>query len=334
MIVRTPIGGVDGRVNALSPRGNWRSGRRRRRPRAARRAWRGTSPSRSAGDHALERLRRGLAGGILVVDELHVAAERDPGEAPARAVAVVEAEDLPAEADGEGLDRRRRTSARRGNGRARGRRPRRVSTSRNCRMVSSTPGVEVARFASVSISLLSAEGQPGRCPPGPAYPLMVRAKTAISALIPSSLQDCAPTHSDQAAIVPASASASAARISSSVLTGAMQPAALRPPRACRRRCGQYRESRCCRARKASTATSLAALRTAGAVPPRCEGLAGDALSAGKRASSGASKVSAAERAPGRAARVGAVMRSGQASARAMGVRMSGGAICASTEPSV
>ena len=70
--------------------------------------------------HALERRLGGNAGAVLVVEELDVAAERDPGEAPAGAVPVVEAEDLPAEADREGLDLARRTSARPGNGRARG----------------------------------------------------------------------------------------------------------------------------------------------------------------------------------------------------------------------
>src|SRR4029079_3967628 len=44
---------------------------------------------------------RGHAGAVVVVEELDVAAERDPGEAPARAVLVGEAEDLAAEADGE-----------------------------------------------------------------------------------------------------------------------------------------------------------------------------------------------------------------------------------------
>ena len=57
------------------------------------------------------------------------------------------------------------------------------------------------------------------------------------------------------------------------------------------------------------------------------------LSAGKRVSSGASKVSVPSRT--RSSRsVGALMRPGQASATAIGVRMSGGAICASTEPSL
>ena len=57
------------------------------------------------------------------------------------------------------------------------------------------------------------------------------------------------------------------------------------------------------------------------------------VKAGKRASSGASKLrlpTAARSSRG----VGVVMRCGQDSARAMGVRMSGHAICASTEPSV
>ena len=51
----------------------------------------------------------GLAAGlrardILVVDEFHIAAERDPRQPPACAVAVVEAEDLRPEADRENLD--------------------------------------------------------------------------------------------------------------------------------------------------------------------------------------------------------------------------------------
>ncbi len=50
---------------------------------------------------ALQAVARGEAGGVLVVQELDVPAKRQPGEAPAGAVPVVEAEDLPAEADGE-----------------------------------------------------------------------------------------------------------------------------------------------------------------------------------------------------------------------------------------
>src|SRR6185437_11902529 len=42
---------------------------------------------------------------ILVVDEFHIAAERDPGEPPARPVPVVEADDLRPETDRECLDR-------------------------------------------------------------------------------------------------------------------------------------------------------------------------------------------------------------------------------------
>jgi hypothetical protein len=42
---------------------------------------------------------------FLVVDEFHVAAERDPGEPPARPVPVVEADDLRPETDRECLDR-------------------------------------------------------------------------------------------------------------------------------------------------------------------------------------------------------------------------------------
>ena len=41
---------------------------------------------------------------VLVVDELHVAAERDPRDLPPRAVPVGEADDLGPEADREGLD--------------------------------------------------------------------------------------------------------------------------------------------------------------------------------------------------------------------------------------
>ena len=42
---------------------------------------------------------------ILVVDEFHIAAERDPGQPPARPVPVVEADDLRPETDRECLDR-------------------------------------------------------------------------------------------------------------------------------------------------------------------------------------------------------------------------------------
>ncbi len=55
--------------------------------------------------HALERILRRLARGILVVHELHVAAERNPGDAPARTLAIGEAPDLPPKADGEGANR-------------------------------------------------------------------------------------------------------------------------------------------------------------------------------------------------------------------------------------
>ena len=51
---------------------------------------------------ARERLRGRLARGVLVVDEFHVAAERNPGDAPARALAIGEAADLLTETDGEG----------------------------------------------------------------------------------------------------------------------------------------------------------------------------------------------------------------------------------------
>ena len=75
-----------------------------------------TMAARAAKGFALEAprplLRRQLlerflarACGILVVDEFHVAAERNPGQPPARAVPVVEAHDLRTEADREGLDR-------------------------------------------------------------------------------------------------------------------------------------------------------------------------------------------------------------------------------------
>ena len=44
----------------------------------------------------------GHARGVVVAEEFHVAAERHRGDFPARAVAVVEADDLGAEADGKG----------------------------------------------------------------------------------------------------------------------------------------------------------------------------------------------------------------------------------------
>ena len=46
----------------------------------------------------------GHAGGVLVAEEFDVAAERDGGDLPAGAVAVVEAEQLRAEADGKRQD--------------------------------------------------------------------------------------------------------------------------------------------------------------------------------------------------------------------------------------
>src|SRR5512135_2137152 len=53
----------------------------------------------------VERLTAALrARDIVVVDELHVAAKRDPRDPPAGAVAVIEADDLGAEADREHFD--------------------------------------------------------------------------------------------------------------------------------------------------------------------------------------------------------------------------------------
>ncbi len=84
---------VDARHKPLSPKGNLPSGRRRRRRRAATAACSGRRRRARSGSCG-RGVRRGLAGRVLVVDELHVAAERDPGEAPAGALAVGEAEDL------------------------------------------------------------------------------------------------------------------------------------------------------------------------------------------------------------------------------------------------
>ena len=118
-------------------------------------------PLALGGRHALQRLPGRHAGAVLVVQELDVAAQRDPGEAPARAVAVVEAEDLLAEADREGLDLARRTSAPPGNApaRARTRRPSaRTGTASGFRMkVGST---SISAYASCNSSMLSR-------PPGP-----------------------------------------------------------------------------------------------------------------------------------------------------------------------
>ena len=109
-------------------------------------AWSGTLPRAPPRVMRCQRLPRGHAGAVLVIQEFDVAAERHPGEAPARAVAVVEAEDLLAEADREGLDRARRTSAPPGNGRARGRTPRSISTNRN----GSSDGQEHVARSSIS----------------------------------------------------------------------------------------------------------------------------------------------------------------------------------------
>ena len=56
---------------------------------------------RSASDMAGGRVAIGNAGGVLVAEELDVAAERNGGNLPAGAVAIVEPEQLAAEADGE-----------------------------------------------------------------------------------------------------------------------------------------------------------------------------------------------------------------------------------------
>ena len=52
--------------------------------------------------HGRGGLMIGHARGVVVAEELHIAAERHRGDFPARAVAVVEADDLGAEADGKG----------------------------------------------------------------------------------------------------------------------------------------------------------------------------------------------------------------------------------------
>jgi hypothetical protein len=54
--------------------------------------------------HLLQGCPGGHAGAVLVIEELDVAAERDPCEAPAGAIPVIESEDFAPEADGKGLD--------------------------------------------------------------------------------------------------------------------------------------------------------------------------------------------------------------------------------------
>jgi hypothetical protein len=54
--------------------------------------------------HLLQRVTGRDTGAVLVVQEFDVAAQRDPGQAPARVVAVVEPENLLAEPDRERLD--------------------------------------------------------------------------------------------------------------------------------------------------------------------------------------------------------------------------------------
>ena len=63
----------------------------------------------------------GHARRVLVAEELHIAAERDRGDLPARAVAVVEADEFRTEADRERQHLECRTSARSGSGQAHGR---------------------------------------------------------------------------------------------------------------------------------------------------------------------------------------------------------------------
>ena len=50
------------------------------------------------------RAASGTLAGVLVAEELHEAAERNGGDFPARAVAVIEADDFRPEADGEHHD--------------------------------------------------------------------------------------------------------------------------------------------------------------------------------------------------------------------------------------
>src|SRR5690606_25236073 len=87
----------------------------------------------------------------------------------------------------------------------------------------------------------------------------------------------------------------------------------------------------CPARKAATATSLAALRAAGKSPPLAAACWARRRQ-GKRSRSGASKSSRARPTRSRGSTPEA-MRSGQARAWAMGVRISGLPSWASTEPS-
>ena len=75
-------------------------------------------------------------------------------------------------------------------------------------------------------------------------------------------------------------------------------------------------------RNAATATSFAALSTAGAVPPARKRVVGEARGTGSARHPGASKSSAPSRARSSGA-TPASMRSGHASACAIGVRMSG-----------
>ena len=150
-----------------------------------------------------------------------------------------------------------------------------------------------------------------------------RASGAVGATHSDSSSDCASRR----------ASASTASMSSSAAGGADQARARSAAsRQSRDACARYRRKPIRRSRKASTATSLAALRTAGAVPPALQRLARQPQRRKARLV-GRLEGQACRARRDRAARVGVAMRRGQASASAIGVRMSGDDSCASTEPS-
>ena len=132
------------------------------------RSW--NARSRSSGGMLLEVRRIARRG--HVADELHIAAERQPGDLPPRALPVGPADQLAAEADREGLRRESRTAARRDSGQARGRRRAararrrmrsRISQSGGCGSISgNSPSSPTRRATRVARSISSTSSiEPG-----------------------------------------------------------------------------------------------------------------------------------------------------------------------------
>src|SRR5690606_21037025 len=240
---------------------------------------------------------RGNAGSILIVHELDIAAQRYPGDPPACSVAVMEGKDLLAEADREGLDSDAAPARHQEVPHFVNEHDDRQGKQKADHDKQRTPEVELrekfhehsflAAMSSITTKLEQA-GFYDNCSSTPAANR--RASRSIDRI---SFRQVAST------ITPARSACS--RHISAVRAMSRNP--MRP------------------ARKASTATSFAALRTAGAVCPRAS-TSRASRRAGKRISSGASNVNVAMVARSRRF-VGADMRAGHVSTGAIAGRTGG-----------